>query len=59
MVDLGFENLGLSEADHKPFEVEPLLAEIRRHLGDTGREQIGPPTMDSPFVQSGAAHDAG
>jgi CheY-like chemotaxis protein len=43
----------------KPFDAPALLAEIRRHLGETGQEQTPSPGVDSPLVKSGTDPDAG
>ena len=52
-------SLGAASLLHKPFDAAALLAEVRRHLDDTGREQTATPRMDFPVVKSGAAQDAG
>jgi CheY-like chemotaxis protein len=53
------ESLGAAGLLRKPFDAAALLAEVRRHLGDAGREQTLSPRLDSRFVKSSAAHDVG
>jgi CheY-like chemotaxis protein len=53
------ESLGAVGLLRKPFDAAALLAEVRRHLGDTAREQTLSPRLDSRFVKSSTAHDVG
>lgn len=52
-------SLGASGLLRKPFDAPALLAEVRRHLGDQGREQTPSPRTDSLVVKSSAAHGDG
>ncbi len=47
-------SLGAAGLLRKPFDASALLAEVRRHVSDTGRERTIFPQMDSPFVKRDA-----